>query len=100
MRRAAAVQGARRSRYTAAVRTLLFLVGGAIAGAIVSAAGKAGGLHPRIALAVFALAWIAIAAWNLREGVVNAGYTVAEELPIFLVIALIPIAITWWLSRR
>ena len=82
------------------MRTLLFLAGGAIAGAIVSAVGKAAGLHARVGLALFALAWIAVAAWNLREGVVNAGYTVVEELPIFLVIALIPIALTWWLSRR
>ena len=41
-----------------------------------------------------------MAAWNLYEGVAHAGYTVLEELPIFLVIALVPIGITWWLARR
>jgi hypothetical protein len=32
--------------------------------------------------------------------VFHAGYTVPEDLPMFLVIALVPIGITWWLLRR
>ena len=41
-----------------------------------------------------------MAAWNLYEGVAHAGYTVLEELPIFLVIALVPIAAVWWFPAR
>ncbi len=82
------------------MRTLLFLLAGLAAGAVFHVGGRAVGLAAGTAFALFAAAWTAVAAWNLYEGVAHAGYTVLEELPIFLVIALVPIGITWWLARR
>lgn len=43
--------------------------------------------------------WFLVAAVNLWIGVTRAGYTVAEELPIFLVVFGVPAAVAaavWW----
>ncbi len=56
----------------------------------------------RTATVVFAVLWFFAAAINLWVGVTKAGYSFAEELPIFLGIFLLPTAVaalvTWkWL---
>ncbi len=51
---------------------------------------------------VFLPLWLIGAAINLWYGVSKAGYSVREELPIFLVIFVIPAVaalIVWWLQR-
>ena len=48
---------------------------------------------------VFIPIWLALAAYNMYVGVAHAGYSVAEELPILLVIFAIPAAVAglvWW----
>jgi hypothetical protein len=48
---------------------------------------------------VFIALWLAAALANLWLGVASAGYTVAEELPIFLLIFALPAAAAayvWW----
>jgi hypothetical protein len=43
--------------------------------------------------------WLTVAALNLWFGVTKAGYTVADEFPIFLLIFAIPSAVAlllWW----
>jgi len=48
---------------------------------------------------VFIPVWFCVALVNLWAGVTRAGYTLAEELPIFLVIFVIPAgaaALVWW----
>jgi len=48
---------------------------------------------------VFIPIWFCVALVNLWAGVTRAGYTIAEELPIFLVIFAIPAgaaALVWW----
>jgi hypothetical protein len=59
----------------------------------------AGGPPLRTATVVFAVLWFCAAAINLWVGVSKAGYTFAEELPIFLGIFLVPTAVaalvTW-----
>jgi hypothetical protein len=42
------------------------------------------------ATALFILIWLALAAANLTGGVTRAGYTVGEELPVFLLIFGLP----------
>ena len=37
--------------------------------------------------------WLAIAAFNMWTGVAKAGYSVAEELPVFALIFLVPAAV-------
>jgi len=39
----------------------------------------------------FVVLWLGIAGFNLWVGVVKAGYTLSEELPIFLLISAVPI---------
>jgi hypothetical protein len=88
------------------MRTLIILFGGFVLWASLLAIGKflAFG-HPAAtsrATAIFAVIWFVLAAVNLWFGVARAGYSVAEELPIFLLIFLLPVAIaglvTWkWL---
>jgi hypothetical protein len=43
-----------------------------------------------VALAAYLVAWFAIAAFNMWVGVAKAGYSTAEELPIFLLIFGVP----------
>jgi hypothetical protein len=82
------------------MRTLLFLVAGLVLGAVIVAGGRAIGLTRGAALTVFGVLWVAVAAWNLWQGVAHAGYTVFEELPIFLAIAGLPIGLVAVMSRR
>jgi hypothetical protein len=43
-----------------------------------------------VAISVFLLVWLALTGFNLWVGVVRAGYSVAEELPILLVLFGLP----------
>ena len=48
---------------------------------------------------IFIPIWLALAAYNMYVGVARAGYSVAEELPILLVIFAVPAAVAgfvWW----
>lgn len=75
------------------MRTLLLTVGGLVLGALLLglAAAVAGG---RAALgwatAAFLALWFAIAAGNLWLGVSRAGYSLREDLPVFLLIFGLP----------
>jgi len=82
------------------MRTLLFLVAGLGTGALIHLGGRTAGFAAGTAFGMFAVLWTGVAGWNLYEGVAHAGYTVLEELPIFLVIALVPIGAVWWFTRR
>jgi len=72
-----------------------------LAGRLVPAATPAAGMVA--AARWFVPAWLIGAAINLWIGVTKAGYTVAEEAPIFLVVFAVPAAIAilvaWGLSR-
>ena len=43
-----------------------------------------------LATVVFVALWLAIAAFNMWTGVTKAGYSAAEELPVFALIFLVP----------
>ena len=51
----------------------------------------------------FVLLWLIAAGLNMWIGVARAGYSVADEAPVFLVVFAVPAAIalllSWWLSR-
>ena len=58
--------------------------------------------HGSRAALYFVPAWLIIAALNLWYGVTRAGYTIADELPIFLLIFAVPSAVAvllWWRFR-
>lgn len=52
---------------------------------------------------IFVALWLAGAAINMWIGVAKAGYSVAEEAPIFLVVFLVPAVVAlaiWWRYSR
>jgi hypothetical protein len=76
------------------VRTVLFLVAGLLFLAAVLLLGKLFSSHypdaMRLATIAYVALWFIIAGANMWVGVVKAGYSVAEELPIFLLIFGVP----------
>lgn len=88
------------------MRSLIIVCGGFVLwGSLLSIArffGAGSSSAAAKAVGVFALAWLALALLNLWFGVERAGYSFAEELPIFLLIFLVPVSVaifvTWkWL---
>ena len=79
------------------MRTAVIIVAGFVLwGLCLGAAKLLGGSRPSsmtIATAVFAVLWFCAAAWNMWVGVSQAGYSFLEELPIFLVIFLVPVVV-------
>ena len=86
------------------MRTVLIILGGfVLLGVFVLVARLAGGgVADRamvIASQVFIPVWLALAGVNMWVGVAKAGYSVGEELPIFLLISALPAAAAvfiWW----
>jgi len=85
------------------MRTLVIILGGLVLlGLAVLGARLIGGPAPGpmvTAAKVFLPFWLLIALVILWIGVARAGYSVAEELPIFLVIFAVPAVIAgfvWW----
>jgi len=78
------------------MRTALFLVAGLLllAGFVLLGRLFSAGvpIASRIALGSYIAFWFVIAALNLWVGVSRAGYTVGDELPIFLLIFGVPAA--------
>jgi hypothetical protein len=76
------------------VRTVLFLVAGLLFLAAVLLLAKLFSSHypdaMRLATIAYVALWFIIAGANMWIGVVRAGYSVAEELPIFLLIFGVP----------
>jgi hypothetical protein len=64
-----------------------------------------GGADPDLAMAalLFIPAWLAVSLANMWVGVTKAGYSVREELPVLLVVFLVPAMIAglaaWRLAR-
>jgi hypothetical protein len=86
------------------MRTVLFLVVGflllaafLILGRLFSA-NYPGATHA--ATVAFIVLWLLISAFNLWVGVSKAGYTVADELPIFLLIFAVPAVVAAILKWR
>lgn len=67
-----------------------------LAGRVFAGPGAAASIA---AIKVFLPLWLLGAGINLYIGVTRAGYSVAEELPIFLVVYAVPAAVAaalWW----
>jgi hypothetical protein len=81
---------------------LVILAGFALLGLcllLAPASGGVGRVRRAKAALVFIPLWLVGAAINLWVGVSQAGYPVAEELPIFLVVFAIPAAVAFVLWR-
>jgi hypothetical protein len=86
------------------MRTLLFLVAGLMLLVAVLLLGKLfSSSYPdatRLATIAYLALWLVIAGANMGVGVARAGYSVAEELPIFLLIFGAPAALALFLKWR
>lgn len=84
------------------MRTTLFLVSGVLLMGAFLLLGKifVGQLPmaPRMATLAFVAVWFVVAALNMWLGVARAGYSVAEELPIFLLIFGAPAALAGFIK--
>jgi hypothetical protein len=75
------------------MRTALIILGGLVAWGVFVAVAKS---SPNPAKAIgtatiaFIVGWFVVAAVNMYFGVAKAGYAFSEELPVFLVIFLLP----------
>lgn len=83
------------------MRTIVIIVGGLVLLGVFAFAGwRFGGVPALVTAAkVFIPVWLVAALINMWIGVSRAGYSVAEELPIFLVIFAVPAAVAgfiWW----
>ena len=84
------------------MRTAVIISGGLVLLGLFALAGwRFGGGTRGLATASigFVVIWLVIALANMWVGVTRAGYSVAEELPIFAVIFAVPAAvaaIVWW----
>jgi len=84
------------------MRTLKIIIGGFLLLTICLVGARAvGGTMPSVATGakVFIPIWLVVAAVNMWLGVSRAGYSVGEELPIFLLIFALPAVVagvTWW----
>ena len=84
------------------MRTIAIIVGGLLVfGVSALVVGRTVGGTPSIVVAakVFIPIWLVVALVNMWMGVARAGYSVAEEAPIFVAIFAIPAAVAafvWW----
>ena len=85
------------------MRTVLIILGGIILWAVIT--GIARLFHHQAnsswkPVGIFAAIWLLVTSWNVWVGVTQAGYTVLEELPIFLVTFLLPVAVAVLTKRN
>jgi hypothetical protein len=84
------------------MRTVVIIVGGLVFLGVFVLAGKwlGGSTQAMVTAAkLFIPAWLVAALINMWIGVARAGYSVVEELPILLVIFVVPAAAAvfiWW----
>ncbi|MDB6178388.1 hypothetical protein PAF17_12860 [Paracoccus sp. Z330] len=82
------------------MHTVLVILGGFVLLAITYAMALWHSASLRRAFPVYAILWVIASAINLWIGVTHAGYSVSDELPIFVVVFGIPCAVAWFVSRR
>jgi hypothetical protein len=86
------------------MRTLLFLIAGVMLLAAFLLLAKLFSASvtdaPRVALVSFVVVWLFISGLNMWIGVARAGYSIAEELPIFLLIFGVPVVAAALLKWR
>jgi len=86
------------------MRTLMIILGGfALLGLSVSVGRLIGGADTQslvTAAKIFIPIWLVVALLNMWIGITSAGYSIAEELPIFLVIFTLPAATALFIYRK
>ena len=78
------------------MRTLIFISVGLILAILSVQLPPAS--YRRWSVIAFTLTWLSVSAWNLYMGL-SHGYTLAEELPIHLLLFGVPVAVAWAFLR-
>jgi hypothetical protein len=96
----------KQQRKESAMHMLLVIIGGAVLLGVFALFGKLWGADATgivIGAKIFIPVWLVIALVNMWVGVTKAGYSVSQELPIFLVIFAIPAVlaavVAWQMAR-
>lgn len=79
------------------MRTLLILLIGLVV--VVAGAWLTRPIRRRLAAAVFTVSWLVAMALNLRLGL-SHGYSLTEELPLHILLFVVPVAAAWAFSWR
>jgi len=82
------------------MRSLLFILGGFALSAMMLVGARFFGISTKTASVTFSIIWCAIAFANTWIGVARAGYSIREELPIFLLIFLLPTGVAFVVRWR
>jgi hypothetical protein len=89
------------------MHTLKVIAGGILLLAVCLLAGRWLGATPAAGMAtavkVFVPLWFVAAAVNLWIGVTRAGYSFADEAPVFGIVFAVPVAVAllvWWIGTR
>lgn len=82
------------------MHTILVLGGGFLLLGLCLAIGHVTGAGLARASLLFLPLWLIATGYNLWYGVANAGYSVAEELPIFALLFIVPAAVAMLVRRR
>lgn len=86
------------------MRTALFLLSGFLLLGSMGILARLFAAHasaaPAIATALFVAVWAAVTAGNMWLGVTKAGYSISEELPIFLFLFAVPAAAALFIKWR
>lgn len=82
------------------MHTIYVIGGGLVLLALFVIVARAGNRRFASLLRWYWGAWLVATLINLWVGVTQAGYTVAEELPIQLVVFAVPAAIAWLVARK
>jgi hypothetical protein len=83
------------------MRTIIIILGGLLLLGVCLLGGRlisgSGAVTMVTAAKIFIPVWLVAALLNMWVGVSRAGYSVAEELPIFLLIFAIPAVVASWI---
>ena len=86
------------------MRTVLFLLAGLLLLAAIALLARLFSSNypdaPRLATVAYLVIWLVVAGFNMWVGVARAGYSVAAELPIFLLVFGVPAAAALVLKWR
>jgi hypothetical protein len=82
------------------MRTLLFILGGLALWAMMLVGARFFDISTKTTSLAFIFLWCALAFANMWIGVAQAGYSIREELPIFLLIFLLPAGVAFLVKWR
>lgn len=82
------------------MRTLIIILGGFVVWGICLGAFRLFGGSTKSATVTFVTVWFVVAASNMWMGISQAGYSFGDELPIFLVIFLLPAAVAVFVNWK